>query len=110
MIADPWAVWKLAVVSQETAYASWLTINERMWRFATGHKSSGTESWRMVTEKQMAFAQASWAWQRHMLRHWQPWSAPHEIASAMTGATSAALRPYRNKSRANARRLKGAKR
>jgi len=105
MIGDPLAIWKLAVAAQETACASWLTINQRMWRLATGHKSTASETWRMVSEKQTAFVQANWALQQQILRHWQRWPAPLEFVDVMTDAATAALRPYRTRSRANARRL-----
>lgn len=100
-----WSYWKLAVAAQETAIASWVTINQRMWRFASGDMSSGNEALRMVAEKQSAFLEANYVWQQQMARMAMSNPPPEAIARMMTKATHEALKPYRAKSRANARRL-----
>lgn len=100
-----WSYWKLMAAAQETAAASWITINERLWRFAQGDSNAGKEAMRMVSEKQAAFLESNMAWQEHMARMAMSNPPPEAVARMMTQAAHDALKPYRSKSRANAKRL-----
>lgn len=100
-----WPLYKLAVATNETALASWITINQRLYGFAMGHPGSGSEAIKMVAEKQAALFEATMAMQSQSLKLVSPIMSPMALGSFMTTASHAMLKPYRTKSRANAKRL-----
>jgi hypothetical protein len=89
-----WSAWQTAVASQTT-------IVLRLWSMALPAERESAwgqaELARMVMEKQTAFIHATFAMQRVMLR--KPFSTD------AVPVLSAGLRPYRAKTRANAKRL-----
>ena len=91
-----WEAWQTAIAAQTT-------IALRLWSLATpGEYQSArgqAEMVRMVAEKQAAFVDAAFAMQRAMLRS--------TVTTAAIPVLTAGLRPYRTKTKANAKRLVG---
>lgn len=89
-----WDAWQTAIAAQTT-------IALRVWSLATpgeyGSARGQAEMVRMVAEKQAAFVDATFAMQRAMLRS--------SVTTAAIPVLTAGLRPYRTKTRANAKRL-----
>ena len=95
---NPTAVTRLFWHSWQTAVAAQTTIALRLWSLSTPAERDSAwgraEMVRMVSEKQAAGIASAFAMQQAMLR-----------AAATPAVLAAALRPYRQKTRANAKRL-----
>ncbi len=99
---DMMRLWKFWVAAAETGYFSAVTIGARSQMMAMQMLTKGTlpqaESWRMVSEKPQAAMDSLFA----------IWRANTRLAAnpmLLLPAAEAGLRPYRRKTRANARRL-----
>ena len=102
-----WPYVKLALAAQETAVASMITINQRLWRFSSGDASASFEAMTMIIEKQAAFNEAALAFNIHTAKLFRPGLTPQAANKIMTNALAGAIKPYQRKSSANARRLTG---
>jgi hypothetical protein len=96
------AAWRLWTQAAETGIHAAMTIQARLamigTAMATGRDFPVTESWQMVAEKQQAMMESAAA----------AWRANPAFASdprALLRTATAGLRPYRRKTRSNARRL-----
>lgn len=96
------AAWRLWLQAAETGVHAALTIQARLAMIGTamptGRDYPLAESWQMVAEKQQALLDATYA----------AWRANPGLANdsrAILRMATAGLRPYRQKTRSNARRL-----
>lgn len=96
------AAWRLWMQAAETGVHAALTIQARLAMIGTamltGRDYPLAESWRMVAEKQQAIMQST-------LAAWRANPALATDSRTVLRMATAGLRPYRQKTRSNARRL-----
>ena len=96
------AAWRLWMHAAETGIHAAVTIQARLAMIGaamlTGRDYPLAESWRMVAEKRQAAMESAFA-------AWRANPALGHDPKALLRMTTAGLRPYRRKTRRNARRL-----